>query len=92
MKEFRSAKKRIEVSVGESVRILRELRELLLRIWPLSFDYHRLNAHENGPTYAHESCPTRCARQHPRMRVWLRMNVRNTLIWQAQGFPLQSRC
>ncbi len=28
MKEFRSAKKRIEVSVGESVRILRELQEL----------------------------------------------------------------
>jgi hypothetical protein len=51
----------------------------------------RLNAHENRPTYAHESCPTRCARQHPRMRVWRRMSVRNTLIWQAQGFPLQSR-
>ena len=28
MKEFRAAKKRIEVSVGESVRILRELQEL----------------------------------------------------------------
>ena len=28
MKEFRPAKKRIEVSVGESVRILRELQEL----------------------------------------------------------------
>jgi len=28
MKEFRTAKKRIEVSVGESVRILRELQEL----------------------------------------------------------------
>lgn len=28
MKEFRSAKKRIEVSVGESVRIIRELQEL----------------------------------------------------------------
>ena len=28
VKEFRSAKKRIEVSVGESVRILRELQEL----------------------------------------------------------------
>ena len=28
MKEFRPAKKRIAVSVGESVRILRELREL----------------------------------------------------------------
>ena len=28
MKEFRSAKKRVEVSVGESVRILRELQEL----------------------------------------------------------------
>ena len=28
MKEFRPAKKRVEVSVGESVRILRELREL----------------------------------------------------------------
>lgn len=28
MKEFRPAKKRIEVSVGESVHILRELREL----------------------------------------------------------------
>lgn len=27
MKEFRPAKKRIEVSVGESVRILRELQE-----------------------------------------------------------------
>ena len=27
MKEFRAAKKRIEVSVGESVRILRELQE-----------------------------------------------------------------
>jgi transcriptional regulator with XRE-family HTH domain len=28
MKEFRPAQKRIEVSVGESVRILRELQEL----------------------------------------------------------------
>ena len=28
MKEFRPAKKRIEVTVGESVRILRELQEL----------------------------------------------------------------
>ena len=28
MKEFRAAKQRIEVSVGESVRILRELQEL----------------------------------------------------------------
>ncbi len=28
MKEYRPAKKRIEVSVGESVRILRELQEL----------------------------------------------------------------
>lgn len=28
MKKFRPAKKRIEVSVGESVRILRELQEL----------------------------------------------------------------
>ena len=28
MKEFRSAKKRIEVSVSESVRIIRELQEL----------------------------------------------------------------
>jgi len=28
MKEFRPAKKRIDVSVGESVRILRELQEL----------------------------------------------------------------
>jgi transcriptional regulator with XRE-family HTH domain len=28
MGEFRSAKKRVEVSVGESVRILRELQEL----------------------------------------------------------------
>ena len=28
MKEFRPAKKRIEVSVGESIRILRELQEL----------------------------------------------------------------
>ena len=28
MKEFRAAKKRVEVSVGESVRILRELQEL----------------------------------------------------------------
>lgn len=28
MKEFRSAKKRVEVSVGESVRIIRELQEL----------------------------------------------------------------
>ena len=28
MKEYRPAKKRIEVSMGESVRILRELREL----------------------------------------------------------------
>ena len=28
MKEFRPAKKRIEVSVGESVRIIRELEEL----------------------------------------------------------------
>ena len=28
MKEFRTAKKRVEVSVGESVRILRELQEL----------------------------------------------------------------
>ncbi len=28
MKEFRPAKKRIEVSVGESLRILRELQEL----------------------------------------------------------------
>jgi len=28
MKNFRSAKKRIEVSVGESLRILRELQEL----------------------------------------------------------------
>ena len=28
MKEFRPAKKRIEVSVGESVRIVRELQEL----------------------------------------------------------------
>jgi len=28
MKEFRAAKRRIEVSVGESVRILRELQEL----------------------------------------------------------------
>ena len=28
MKEFRPARKRIEVSVGESVRILRELQEL----------------------------------------------------------------
>ena len=31
MKEFRSAKKRIEVSVGESVRILREIQELSQR-------------------------------------------------------------
>ena len=28
MKEFRPAKKRVEVSVGESVRILRDLQEL----------------------------------------------------------------
>jgi transcriptional regulator with XRE-family HTH domain len=28
MKNYRSAKKRVEVSVGESVRILRELQEL----------------------------------------------------------------
>lgn len=28
MKEFRPAKKRVDVSVGESVRILRELQEL----------------------------------------------------------------
>ncbi|OIO82207.1 MAG: transcriptional regulator [Gallionellaceae bacterium CG1_02_60_948] len=28
MKEYRPAKKRVEVSVGESVRILRELQEL----------------------------------------------------------------
>ena len=28
MKEFRPAKKRIEVSVGESVRIMRELQEM----------------------------------------------------------------
>lgn len=28
MKEFRPAKKRVEVSVGESVRIIRELQEL----------------------------------------------------------------
>lgn len=28
MKEFRPAKKRVEVSVGESVRIMRELQEL----------------------------------------------------------------
>lgn len=28
MKDFRSAKKRVEVSVGESVRVLRELQEL----------------------------------------------------------------
>ena len=28
MKEFRPAKKRVEVTVGESVRILRELQEL----------------------------------------------------------------
>lgn len=28
MKEFRPAKKRVEVSVGESVRILRELQDL----------------------------------------------------------------
>ena len=28
MKEFRPAKKRVEVSVGESLRILRELQEL----------------------------------------------------------------
>ena len=28
MSEFRSAKRRVEVSVGESVRILRELQEL----------------------------------------------------------------
>lgn len=28
MKEFRAAKKRVEVSVGESVRIIRELQEL----------------------------------------------------------------
>ena len=28
MKEFRPTKKRVEVSVGESVRILRELQEL----------------------------------------------------------------
>jgi transcriptional regulator with XRE-family HTH domain len=28
MKDYRTAKKRIEVSVGESVRILRELQEL----------------------------------------------------------------
>lgn len=28
MKEFRPAKKRVEVSVGESVRIVRELQEL----------------------------------------------------------------
>lgn len=31
MKDFRPAKKRIEVSVGESVRILRELQELSQR-------------------------------------------------------------
>jgi transcriptional regulator with XRE-family HTH domain len=31
MKEFRPAKKRAEVSVGESVRILRELQELSQR-------------------------------------------------------------
>lgn len=31
MKEFRPAKKRVEVSVGESVRILRELQELSQR-------------------------------------------------------------
>ncbi len=30
MKEFRPAKKRAEVSVGESVRILRELQELIV--------------------------------------------------------------
>lgn len=28
MKEFRPAKKRVEVSVGESIRVLRELQEL----------------------------------------------------------------
>ena len=28
MKDFRPAKKRVEVSVGESVRVLRELQEL----------------------------------------------------------------
>ena len=28
MKEFRAARKRVEVSVGESVRIIRELQEL----------------------------------------------------------------
>lgn len=28
MKEFRAAKKRVEVSVGESLRIIRELQEL----------------------------------------------------------------
>jgi transcriptional regulator with XRE-family HTH domain len=31
MKEFRPVKKRVEVSVGESVRILRELQELSQR-------------------------------------------------------------
>ncbi len=31
MKEFRPAKKRVEVSVGESLRILRELQELSQR-------------------------------------------------------------
>ncbi|MEW5967880.1 MAG: helix-turn-helix transcriptional regulator [Pseudomonadota bacterium] len=31
MKDFRPAKKRVEVSVGESVRILRELQELSQR-------------------------------------------------------------
>lgn len=31
MEEFRSAKKRVEVSVGESVRIIRELQELSQR-------------------------------------------------------------
>lgn len=31
MKDFRPARKRVEVSVGESVRILRELQELSQR-------------------------------------------------------------
>ena len=32
MKEFRPAKKRVEVSVGESVRIVREFQELSQKV------------------------------------------------------------
>jgi len=50
LKKFRAAKKRIEVSVGESVRIVRELQYLSQNQWPdlTGIPQATISAIENG--------------------------------------------